>query len=251
MRGFFVLLVLTNLLIFGWQLWVVPASTKLTVYSGDTVPNLGLTLLAELEDGKMPPQRKLLPVGGAHTKVAASEVELIALDKNREAVVAAASSEAEGSSCYQSTSLETIDDARSLQQSLALMGIKDSERKTVQTQKINYWLMLPADKEHSKVSDVVAVLKKQRIKDFFVVRSGRYEGAISLGVYSTRERAEQRYKQINGLKLRLPKPVIEALELPAKQLVIWFQLRADAHPEDMASLLDNSKQPHLEKISCN
>jgi hypothetical protein len=251
MRGFFVLLLLSNLLFWGWQLWVAPVNTVPTHYSGGWAKNEGMTLLAELENGKMPPQRNLLPVGDNRTETVTSEVGVAAADNHTNKETADLSPVATVLLCYQSSLLESLNEAELLQQSLVSMGIKESERKSVETQKINYWLMFPAEKNDSTVKDAVAILKQKRVKDFFVVGSGRYENAISLGVYSTRERAEQRYKEVMRLKLRLQKPVIEAIELPAKRIVVSFQLAADSVPDGIASLLDDSKQPYLKKISCN
>lgn len=251
MRGFFVLLLFTNLLFLGWQLWLAPSKTEQSPYIGDVEKNEGLRLLSELEEKKIPPQRKLLPVGGRRVEAVATEVDLLPADKHRDENVADSVPEAAIINCYQSTPMENLDEAEALQQSLVSMGVKESERRSVDTQKINYWLMFPAEENDSKVKDAVAILKTKRVKDFFVVRSGRYENAISLGVYSTRERAEQRYKEVMSFKLRLQKPVIEAIELPAKRLVVSFQLAADLVPDEMTSLLDDSKQPYLKKISCN
>jgi hypothetical protein len=251
MRGFFVLLLFTNLLFLGWQLWLAPSKTEQSPYIGDVEKNEGLRLLSELEEKKIPPQRKLLPVGGRRVEAVATEVDLLPADKHRDENVADSVPEAAIMNCYQSTPMENLDEAEALQQSLVSMGVKESERRSVDTQKINYWLMFPAEENDSKVKDAVAILKTKRVKDFFVVRSGRYENAISLGVYSTRERAEQRYKEVMSFKLRLQKPVIEAIELPAKRLVVSFQLAADLVPDEMTSLLDDSKQPYLKKISCN
>jgi hypothetical protein len=252
MRGFFVLLLITNLLFLGWQFWLAPENGVLAPEGSLSVSRGGLTLLAELDGGRMPPVRTLQAVEDTHAQTTASPVELIAAeDKIDEVATEQAPATLVSVSCYQSTPLETLADAKSLQQTLAKMGINATKRETVQTQKINYWVMLAANKDPAKVSVVVDTLKQRHIKDFFVVRSGSYENVISLGVYSTRERAEQRFKEISSLKSRLPKPVIEALELPAKRLVVSFQLEAGAIPEKMASLLDPSKEPHLKKISCN
>jgi hypothetical protein len=252
MRGFFVLLLITNLLFLGWQFWLAPENGVLAPEGSLSVSRGGLTLLAELDGGRMPPVRTLQAVEDTHAQTTASPVELIAAeDKVEEVATEQAPATLVSVFCYQSTQLETLADAKSLQQTLAKMGINATKRETVQTQKTNYWVMLAADKDPAKVNAVIDTLKQKHVKDFFVVRSGRYENAISLGVYSTRERAELRYKEIRGLKSRLPKPEIEALELPTKRLVVSFQLDSSAIPEGMALLLDASKEPHLKKISCN
>jgi hypothetical protein len=251
MRGFFVSLLITNLLFLGWQLWLPPEGEMSVSDSSLSVANDGLTLLVELEEGRMPPVRKLQTVEDTRAQLKEPQFELIAVEKKLDEVATGPAPATITSYCYQSTLFESLADAKLLQQSLVAMGISATERETVQTQKTNYWVMLAADKDPARINAMVDTLKQKRVQDFFVVQSGRYENAISLGVYSTRERAEQRYKEISALNSRIPKPVIEALELPAKRLMVTFQLDASDIPESMTSLLDASKEPHLQKISCN
>ena len=111
--------------------------------------------------------------------------------------------------------------------------------------------MLKAYKNKTKANEAAEILKQKRVKDFFIVRTGRYENAVSLGVYSTKERAEKRYKEISGLKLRLRKPVIEAIELPAKRLIVSFRLGDGVVPEGLEHMLGSSKEPQWQKKSCN
>lgn len=250
MRGFFALLLVTNLLFLGWQLWREPQSKEPISYAGMSLDKEGMTLLTELDEAMRPPQRKLVALDKKPTTPAAT-VEIIATENTHVVAQSETLPSTDSLLCYQSTPLDHLEEAQELQQTLATMGVRESKRVAVQTTKINYWVMLPADKDLTKVNGTVETLKQRRVKDFFVVRSGRYENAISLGVYSTRERAEQRYKEIGRLKLLLNKPVIEALELPAKQLIVTFQLGNDESPDGVASLLDKGKQPHLKKISCN
>jgi hypothetical protein len=249
MRGFFVLLLITNLLFVGWQIGFEPESGELPPYGGMALTNDGLLILSELDEAKRPPQRKFIPLEDRATETPAPKVELIAAETPAEASVAVTPSIT--TFCYQSTPLVTLKEAKALQQSLLKLGIQDSRRETIQTHKVNYWVMLKAYKSLDKANEAADILKKQRVKDFFIVRSGRYENAVSLGVFSTKERAEKRYKQIAGLKVRLRKPLIEALELPAKRLIVRFELDETPVPEGLSALLDSSKESHLKKISCN
>lgn len=249
MRGFFVLLLITNLLFVGWQIGFEPQSEEVPPYSGMALANDGLYLLSELDEAKRPPQRKFIPLEDKAIEAPEPKIELIAPEAPAETADLVASSGT--THCYQSTPLVTLKEAKALQETLLNLGIQDSRRETIQTHKVNYWVMLKPYKSLDKANEAADMLKKQRIKDFFIVRSGRYENAVSLGVFSTKERAEKRYKQIAGLKLQLRKPVIEALELPAKRLVVRFELNATPPPEGLAALLDSSKESHLKKTSCN
>jgi hypothetical protein len=251
MRGFFVLLVIANLLFFAWQLKTGSQSDEVLPHEDTPLYREGLTLLSELEEGKMPPARKFIPLAKKSTRISPPAVASVAEDNKMEEAVGETSNPATVLHCYQSSLLETLDDAKALQQLLTTKGIRTSERREVQEQRINYWVMLPANKDLAKINSVVDVLRQKRVKDFFVVRGGRYENAISLGVYSTRERAEQRYKEISALKLHQSKPVIEVIELPAKRLVVTFQLVENALADGLQPLLDRDRQPYLQKIPCN
>ncbi|MEN8168595.1 MAG: SPOR domain-containing protein [Pseudomonadota bacterium] len=249
MRGFFFLLLLTNVLFMGWKVWLAPESEEHFPYGGTLPVNQGLQLLSELDEGKAPPHRKLISVEQKKPLVPA--VELTTPKQSEDVNMAASDTPPTSVICYQSSLLATVSDAKSLQQLLAKRGIKQSKRETVETNKANYWLMLKPYKSRAKANEAGEILKKKRVKDFFIVRSGSYENAVSLGVFSTHERAEQRYKEIVSLKARLRKPVIEAIELPAKRMLVKFRLDNENLPKGLLPMLDTSKQPHFTKTSCN
>ena len=249
MRGFFILLLITNLLFFGWQIGFAPESEAPPRFAGIPLVSEGLQLLSELDEKERPAQRKFVPSQEKGDEPPPPSVELIAAERPVESPTEKPPSETK--QCYQSSPLVTLKEAKALQQSLLKLGIEDSRRETIQTHKVNYWVMLKAYKSRDKATEAADILKTQQVKDFFIVRSGRYENAVSLGVFSTKERAEKRYKQIAGLKVRLRKPVIEALELPAKRLVVRFELDSDTSPGGLSPLLDSSKESHLKKIPCN
>lgn len=249
MRGFFILLLITNLLFFSWQLWFAPESEPPPRYAGIPLVNEGLQLLSELDEKDRPAHREFV----THDEMVAESlppvVELITASKPAEQLTATSSSDSKH--CYQSSPLVTLKEARALQQSLLELGISKTRRETIQTHKVNYWVMLKGYKSREKADEAAELLKSHKVKDFFIVRSGRYENSVSLGVFSTKERADKRYKQIVQLKLRLRKPLIEALELPAKRLVVGFELDNAITPDGLSPLLDATKEPHLKKIHCN
>lgn len=239
------------MLFIGWQVWFESERNELPLYGGIEVMNEGLQLLSELDEKERPAQRKIVVVEDKAVETTVAPVELIEVEESREHIRQEMVATTEVAQCYQSSPLANLDDAKALQHTLVELGIKGSQRETVQIQKVNYWVMLKAYKTRAKADEAADILRKNRVTDFFIVRSGRYENAVSLGVYSTRERAEQRYKEISGRKLRLRKPVIEALELPAKRLIISFKLEQGVVSDGLTALQDSSKQPHLKKIPCN
>jgi hypothetical protein len=256
MRGLFVLLLLANMGFLGWQLWSEPKDNGPKPYGGVTALNGGLTLLSELNEEQQPPSRKLV---SAKSSAAQGEapVELIEPEPRARLEGQPLRSGAEQSAetgapiCYQSEILDDRDEANNLQRKLSKAGIGESSHKVVQTKRVNYWVMLKPYSARAKAEEAADMLKKRKVKDFFIVRSGEYENAVSLGVFSSRERAEQRYKSITGLKLRLRKPVIEAIELPAKRYVVTFRVADGAVADGLSTLLDDPEGPVLKKTPCN
>lgn len=250
MKGFFLLLLVTNMGFISWQFFAEDVREAKEPYSGVVRENNGLRLLSELSEAERPAPRKLKQLDEKSVKVAKSNIERIepVAPKEKQSVVSTHS--VVTVQCYQSSLLVSLDEARSLQASLNKIGIENSQRSTVETTNVNYWVKLKAYKNRAKANEAAELLRKNHVKDFFIVRSGRHENAISLGVFSTRERAQKRYSSITALNARLRKPVIEALELPAKRLVVHFSLKSDAAPAGLNKLLDSRKHPHLKKIAC-
>lgn len=244
MKGFFLLLLLTNLLFIGWQLFAAAETSDLSLYRGVARVSQGLPLLSELDEANQPPLRKQT------VEPPKPQPELIEPQVKQARIAIPVLDAQPGSLCYQSSLLTSLSEATALQRQLEKFGISKSERNTVETTKVNYWVKLPPYKSRAKANEAADTLKKNKIKDFFIVRSGRHENAISLGVFSTRERADNRYKAITGLKARLRKPVIEEMELPAKRLVVSFSVKSTSLPEGLSSYLDTDKQPSLKKIAC-
>lgn len=248
MRGFFLLLLLTNLFFLAWQLYADREEQDISPYRGVTRVNQGLQLLSELAATEQPAVRAQAEQD-AHV-ADTTKLELIS-PKPPETKPPRVDLVAEsGSICYQSVMFESLAEATALQKVLEKLGITTSQRSAVETTSINYWVKLPPYKSRSKANEAAEILKQNRIKDFFIVRSGRHENAISLGVFSTKERADIRYKAITDLKVRLRRPVIEEMDVPAKRLVVAFSIKADEVPEGLTTLLDAKSGVKLKKISC-
>lgn len=250
MKGFFLLLLVTNVGFISWQFFAEGVREAKEPYAGIVRENDGLRLLSELAEAERPAARKALQLDEQTVKAARSKIEQTEPVAPREKQPVVSTQSGVTVECYQSSLLASLGEAKSLQASLNQLGIKNSQRSTVETTNVNYWVKLQPYKNRAKAHEAAELLRKNRVKDFFIVRSGRHENAISLGVFSTRERAEKRYSSITALKARLRKPVIEALELPAKRLVVHFSLKPGEAPSGLNKLLDSTKLPHLKKIAC-
>lgn len=246
MKGFFILLLLTNILFLVWQQWFRADPVVNSPYGGISVINEGLPLLSELEPSKKPAARKADNKQPVVEKVAVGKIMPIDLGE----VVAKKEQKTEKPQtvhyCYRSNEFESAEDAKSLQKNLEKTGLSSSEPTEIESQKTNFWVMLKPYESLKKANEAAKILSDKKLKDFFIVRSGQYENAISLGVYSTKLRADMRYKEVVALKARLRTPVIEALELPAKRYVLTLKFTE----EEQKQLFENEISGELQKITC-
>lgn len=245
MRGFFLLLLLCNAAYTTWLVWLAPPAIVPKPYDGEVMEKQGLRLLSELSETEQPAARKTVPLEeGTEEKLQASDT------RQQAAVPLTTTVLPTVKGCYRSIPLSTLDEALALQQLLLRAGVQESERHTIETVKLNFWVMLPAFETRGAAEKAEAILKQNGIKDMVIVRSGRHENAISLGVYSTLERAELRRMEINTIKGARLRPVIEGLETPQKQLVITFELGEGAVAPELVPLVANDEGKKIEKIRC-
>jgi len=251
-RGFFFLLLLSNVSLVAWQYFEERSKNEIVdVYRGIAMVNNGLTLISELPEQRRPklreaeqPERDTSAVGAAPTEKSA-EVE-------GEPTAAAESTTgiARDSRCYRIGDIVEKESVNKLMAWLRKNGASAIEQGQQQIKRSNYWVILPAYASREKANEAAEILLAKRIRDFFIVRSGDHENAISLGVFSTRERAERRYAQIVELKARLRKPKIESVERPAIRYQVTYKLKGEQPMERLVSYLKQAQLPAAEEISC-
>lgn len=260
MRGLFFLLLLSNLAFFAWQM-VLHEDEKREGYNVVTVPIVkeGLTLISELPAEQRPALREGADDEVVFTKPRKQELPEMASGSDNGEMGRprdiggegnAAAKNAAGTICL---SVEGIDSESSLQQLLRVLeesGVMLTEQGEKQGTRTNYWVMLPPYATRSKAGEAAAILADKKIKDFFIVRSGEYENAVSLGVFSVHERAKLRYEEITALKVRLRKPAIEIIELPAKQYFITFRVDDVTTRDSVAAHLKALQYPPVVKVIC-
>ena len=259
MRGFFLLLLLTNIAFIAWQYSQSVKQPEVdNIYRGISLVNEGLTRLEELPPEALPGLREPVGDGTVAEEPVNDEPKPPALERSRDVTeqeeAGLGSKEQQrlttkGPTCQY---IDDIDGRKILDRVLAVLrsnGATTIEQGEKQVKRTNFWVMLPPYKSRSQADAAAATLAAKRIKDYFIVRSGDYENGVSLGVFSTRERAQRRYKEIVDLKAKLRRPKIEAIELPAKRYFVSYM--AD---EDSMKKLERSWQEMkltvVDKISC-
>ncbi len=249
MRGLFVLLLLSNLIYLIVQFVSGTSDTDTDPYRGVTFEKKGLTLLSELPPEKRPALREgVKPEPGLapwpEEEVPAKESDTVADDT-------AVKAEAH---CIRVGGIRSETQLQNLRQSLRKLGaegfLKGGEAGAVSNSK--FWVMLPPYPDLNKATEAAATLKSLKVKDFFVVRSGEYANAVSLGVFSTRANAERRKAQINALKGSMLVAKIEAIGSSVDGDYFWlsFKLGDDASPAKIRGMLHRQGLSQLKDVSC-
>lgn len=258
MRGLFLLLLLTNMAALVWQFTLHEGGAGAARTPG-MAPSTGegLTLLSELAQEQQPALRD-----GADVEVEAVEMQH---EEPRETSstgrgvagthegVLEDKEDAKDTAGAVCLSVEGIDSETAVKQLLRAVeksGAVLLEQGEKQGTNTNYWVMLPPYPNRAKADEAAAMLDGKSVKDFFIVRSGEYENAVSLGVFSGPDRARSRAEQIVALKLRLRKPKIETIKLPAKQYFVRFKVEDTVKADSAVTLLEELDYPPARKVIC-
>lgn len=134
-------------------------------------------------------------------------------------------------SCFRIEGIKKEKEALALMTALEVQGIKTRKTGSLQTEERRYWVKVSAGKTKAQASKVLKTLKKGGLRDFYLIQGNDVGKTISLGVFSTRDAAERRYKSVQGLKL---KPKIDEIRLPIRR---WWLDTAKALREPLDEVL--------------
>lgn len=259
MRGLFLLLLLTNMAALVAQ-FILHEEGAAATRTPNVSPMIseGLTLLSELADDQQPAQRDEADIDMGAAELLQEEPSEATSTGTGELVgthesVLEDKKEAKDPPAAVCLSIEGIDSEKAVKQLLGVVernGAVLLEQGEKQGIKTNYWVMLPPYPNRAKADEAAAMLGGKGVKDFFIVRSGEYENAVSLGVFSAPERANSRSEQIVALKLRLRKPKIETIKLPAKEHFVSFKVENTVKAASIVSLFEELDYPPARKVIC-
>jgi hypothetical protein len=216
MRSVFLLLLLSNVLYFSWHFFNLEMDE--TSRPIPAMPGERLVMLAELEDSERPLMLRPDTVGPP------VPVEPVA-------TIPTAAEEPDDTLSRVCVAIHGIEQQSDLEMLLARLERHGAERIAHGEEsgvRVNYWVILPPLERREDVEAAAEILAARRVRDYFIVRSGEHENAISLGVFSTPERAEQRKSQIEALRARLPQPRIELREVAAVNYWVTYRIDASA-----------------------
>lgn len=209
MRWFFSLLILTNLVLAGWLFWQAKVIQPQHEPTKQDIAEGRLQLLSEF------PQQSLRT--SPHVVSAFEEPSSTATDttsglgtpsSETSTVTEQTPTEGQVTTCVRISPLAKVADVDMLTRKLAQPNLTVLDSGEGFTERQTYWVMIASYKSEKAARDAAAELAKAKVRDFLLVRSGEFENGISLGLFSQKEGAESRLREINALNLNIRKPEI-------------------------------------------
>ena len=123
--------------------------------------------------------------------------------------------------CYTLGPFKNKNDAAKVRDRMIAVGIEAKRRLDRNNTRKGFWVIIPPESTSKKAGQHIRKLKQKGIKDYFLVATGDYANAVSLGVYVNSDSAERRYEQMKkqGFNVRL-----QTVDLPVREYWIdWPQ----------------------------
>ncbi|MGD8783404.1 MAG: SPOR domain-containing protein [Thioalkalispiraceae bacterium] len=122
--------------------------------------------------------------------------------------------------------------ANSIREELESLGISAERRMSKDNTRKGFWVLIPPEASRQQAKAHISELKKQNVKDYFLVVTGEQNNAVSLGVFSRSELAQRRYEQIKklGFKVR-----IRQIDLPLREYWLDWSKEQQLLPEVLDS----------------
>lgn len=211
MRVLFLVLLLVNLACFVWWYWLGDAGDQTPGIRVGTGPEL--VLYSELDaegrkelSARTGPEAAAAPAARTELPPAEDAPEVLALAMPE--TIASATAEAGSSNTGDATTdkvcatlgpFSTRDQAAAAAARLRAQGYLPRQRESGGQLRTGYWVYLPPFATRAAAEKAAADLKSRGISDLFIVGSDENRHAISLGLFSTPDRADTRAAQIGKL----------------------------------------------------
>lgn len=226
MRWFFSLLLLTNLALAGWFFWQSEAPQPVLELPKDSTERR-LQLLSELPRQSLqpirhevntpetpPPTNNAVPVAGTTSSEPFTVVEELPTEDHMV-------------TCVRVSPIANAADAKILTRKFEQANLTVLDSGEGFTERQTYWVMIPPYTTEKAARDAAAQLAKAKVRDFLVVRSGEFEKGISLGLFSQKEGAENRLREINALKLHIGRPEMRLRTSSVRSHWLITQVKGD------------------------
>lgn len=187
MRSLFMLLLVVNL---SYLIWGVAFSEKSTI--SDVAPQShgpqSLMLLSE--------QLKY-SASEVNEQTLSSKENIAKLNSKEDKVMSPSIGPAK--TCYSLGPILDEKDSKRLEQKLEQNGFKIKHKAITDKEPKSYWVYFPAEKTLADARAVVSQLQVAKVKDYQIIRKGKFTNAISLGLYNGYSRAKIRVGRLKKL----------------------------------------------------
>lgn len=116
--------------------------------------------------------------------------------------------------CYTLGPFKTAQVASAIREKLLKSGVDPQHRVNKDNTRPGFWVFLPAESTRKAAQQHVADLKAKNVKDYFLVATGEYSNAVSLGVFSQPELAQRRNDELKALGFAVK---LQKLDLPLRE----------------------------------
>jgi hypothetical protein len=233
MRHVIYLLLVANLVFFGWHVRQLQKEDGIALRTLPPIPATAVPLvsLQEMEQKQEPvpeSEPELLDPG-----------EDLAMIESLTKLQPLSSGGAIG--CQTLGPIMAVAQLRSLDGKLGELGLESMRRTTGDQKAIGYWVFLPAI-ERSQALEIKARLDKHKDKEYYIGK----DNLISLGIFKVKSRADARLGQVRKLGLEA---VLEARY--RKDTVHWLDIdRQSGDAVDLGAVLEEYPGIKLQEQAC-
>jgi len=201
-RILFLILLLANLGLFAWaKLYVAPGDAGLT----PSPPPGGqpLKLMSELSAAERKELATVTPLNPAPLSGPwASTAPAVAAATHPTPPAATGAAALAAQACVSYGPFPSADAAGQGMTRLKTAGLTVNQRSVAGKAKFGYWVYLPPFPSRKEADAATAMLKKRGVADIYVVADEANRNAVSLGVFSQKDGAVQREKEIKKMGFR-------------------------------------------------
>lgn len=220
MRYLLILLLLVNVLLFGWMA-MHPVTEEAKVLPPVPPDIVQLRLLSEKQlAGSTPDEKPVVQ-------------EIATVNEGQEPLEIARS-------CYTLGPMLSKKALEKLRSRLEEQGYSVQTRSIEQQETAGYWVYLAPYENRKQALEIAAELARKGIKDYYVVTDKEYRNAVSLGLFSDKGRANRRMAHIRTLGYQ-PRKMVRYRDRTYHWLD-YDETSDNPLPEDVWSELGNSKQ---------
>lgn len=237
MRLVLMLLVLANLGVFAWSQWYSEVAGN-RMPQGRVDAGHGERLVLVSERGETPSDS----TGLAHTAPGPAHQDADSPEGKPEVAPQAV--------CATVGPFDQLDLARLAQQRLAELGKGARIRESGGQIRSGFWVHLPPFASRNAAKQVEAELRERGVRDLFIVTESEQRNAISLGLFTTPDRADQRAAEIGrlGFTPRVSERFRDAT-------VYWVDFRESddepLEPESIGVAAAGDTVPEKQQVPCD